>query len=183
MSDPLKTNRLSSDRPVTCPHCGRLYSLRERRCPECGKSLAAALAPLVDTVERAQPLTLQAISAPGNTIEAQPHVMLHFLPSGPDIPLVPWTSLVLGREGGVFAAQDVFDLTALQAGKLGVSRCHCLLLQRDCEVIVMDLGSTNGTYLNDLRLAPHRIHTMDHGDRLTIGGLHLIVFIRSKLSK
>ncbi len=43
----------------------------------------------------------------------------------------------------------------------------------------MDLDSTNGTYLNGLRLSPHKVHSVAHGDSLTLGELHLTVSIRS----
>jgi pSer/pThr/pTyr-binding forkhead associated (FHA) protein len=53
------------------------------------------------------------------------------------------------------------------------STLHARVYERNGELWLEDLGSTNGTYLNDLRLAaPARLQ---RGDRLTIGGTVLEV--------
>lgn len=48
-----------------------------------------------------------------------------------------------------------------------VSQLHARVFQRDGEVMVEDLGSTNGTYLNRRRLMGPMI--MKRGDRLQLG--------------
>ena len=47
-----------------------------------------------------------------------------------------------------------------------VSRLHCRLTASDDSVDVVDLDSTNGTYINDQRVTTGCIK---HGDRLRIG--------------
>ena len=54
-----------------------------------------------------------------------------------------------------------------------VSRLHCRLSATDSTVEVVDLGSTNGTYLNDERI--DKIATLNSGDRLRIGRIELKV--------
>ena len=52
-----------------------------------------------------------------------------------------------------------------------VSQIHARVFRRDGQILVEDLGSTNGTYLNRGRVsAPMVVHT---GDRLQIGGVVL----------
>src|SRR5262249_42691283 len=50
-----------------------------------------------------------------------------------------------------------------------VSKRHCSLIMRDNKVFAQDLGSTNGTLLND-RLFKGKIEVLD-GDRLKTGAL------------
>jgi pSer/pThr/pTyr-binding forkhead associated (FHA) protein len=57
-----------------------------------------------------------------------------------------------------------------------VSRRHCEIVpgEKRSEVIVRDLGSSNGTYLNGKRIAES---TLKPGDRLTVGPVTFIVQI------
>ncbi len=50
-----------------------------------------------------------------------------------------------------------------------LSRQHCLLAMQDQEVVVHDLKSHNGTYLNGVRL--RQPTAVRHGDELTLGTL------------
>ena len=50
-----------------------------------------------------------------------------------------------------------------------VSRRHCRLRQRGGAVFLTDLGSTNGTALNDDTLPPHEEFTLRSGDRIRVG--------------
>lgn len=55
-----------------------------------------------------------------------------------------------------------------------VSRLHCRLLVQDDALIVENLGSTNGTYIND---KPVDRATLRAGDRLRTGRVELTVCI------
>jgi pSer/pThr/pTyr-binding forkhead associated (FHA) protein len=85
---------------------------------------------------------------------------------------------ILGRHA--FAATLtpglLVDLAHLGAEKHGVSRLHCQLRRQGAHLILTDLGSTNGTYLNGERISPHMPHRLSEGDRLVLGTLHLAVF-------
>jgi pSer/pThr/pTyr-binding forkhead associated (FHA) protein len=53
-----------------------------------------------------------------------------------------------------------------------VSRLHCRLTAADDQLEVLDLKSTNGTYVNDKRIDKARLAK---GDRLRIGRVELTV--------
>src|SRR5262245_25410828 len=53
-----------------------------------------------------------------------------------------------------------------------VSRLHCRLEAADDRVDVIDLSSTNGTYVNDKRIDRGRLTT---GDRLRVGRVELTI--------
>ena len=53
-----------------------------------------------------------------------------------------------------------------------VSRLHCRVTATDTDLEVVDLSSTNGTYVNDKRVHKARIGT---GDRLRVGSVELTV--------
>jgi pSer/pThr/pTyr-binding forkhead associated (FHA) protein len=53
-----------------------------------------------------------------------------------------------------------------------VSRLHCRLTASDSVIDVVDLDSTNGTYINDERV---RNGTLANGDRLKIGRVEMTI--------
>jgi pSer/pThr/pTyr-binding forkhead associated (FHA) protein len=57
-----------------------------------------------------------------------------------------------------------------------VSRLHCRLTAGDSTVEVLDLSSTNGTFVNDKRIENA---TLSSGDRLRVGRVELTIEKRS----
>ena len=53
-----------------------------------------------------------------------------------------------------------------------VSRLHCQLTAGDSTVEVVDLSSTNGTFVNDKRI---KNATLSSGDRLRVGRIELTI--------
>jgi pSer/pThr/pTyr-binding forkhead associated (FHA) protein len=53
-----------------------------------------------------------------------------------------------------------------------VSRLHCRLTATDNTIDVVDLDSTNGTYINDQRV---RSGTLATGDRLKVGRIEMTI--------
>ena len=53
-----------------------------------------------------------------------------------------------------------------------VSRLHCRLTATDNTIDVVDLDSTNGTYINDQRV---RNGSLSNGDRLKIGRVEMTI--------
>ena len=60
----------------------------------------------------------------------------------------------------------------LQLPAAGASRRHASVVSRDGTVVLRDLGSTNGTYLNGERVAGEA--TLRSGDKIRIGGLEIL---------
>jgi pSer/pThr/pTyr-binding forkhead associated (FHA) protein len=76
------------------------------------------------------------------------------LDGGPDI-LIDQDMVVVGRHPSCDARRD----------SLRLSRRHCCLTQEDGEIVVRDLGSTNGIQINGERVTVGRLRV---GDELTI---------------
>lgn len=60
-----------------------------------------------------------------------------------------------------------------------VSRQHCLILVREKEIVIRDLGSKNGTIINGQRLEGEC--TVHHGDLLQVGPLQFEVLVAHAL--
>ncbi len=62
-----------------------------------------------------------------------------------------------------------------------VSRKHCILVLKDGRVLLQDLRSRNGTYVNDKRLPPDKAKVLKPGDVLRIGKLEFELVIEHGL--
>jgi hypothetical protein len=83
--------------------------------------------------------------------------------------------IVIGRlEAGSDTKPDL-DLTPYGAGQMGVSRQHVILFLTDDGPCVIDLNSTNGTWINGLYLEPGQKYQLRTGDRLELGSLKMLV--------
>jgi len=82
----------------------------------------------------------------------------------------PW---LIGRPSG--ASRPDVDAQAL--GAQHVSRQHARLEWRRNGLFLIDLGSTNGTWVNGARLLPHEPQRLHSGDRVRWADLEVQIFL------
>jgi hypothetical protein len=90
--------------------------------------------------------------------------------------------VVLGRGTPGQPPPDV-DLAPLDAAKQGVSRRHALLRPTDQNLYLIDLGSTNGSYLNSVPIGAGVARALSNYDIISLGRLHLAVKIDQRPTK
>jgi hypothetical protein len=160
--------------PKKCSYCGYFCHPHASICPECGHSLE--MPPVVDTKILETPPETLPVERQGQTIlDRHTHAILEFLPSG--LCMSAWLEepIILGR-GPSIDSIDVIDLTELNGIRHGVSRRDCQHQRRGTQMILTDIGSRNGTYLNGKLIAPFHEYVLSHGDRVILGTLHLNIF-------
>ncbi len=84
-------------------------------------------------------------------------------------------AICLGRLDPASNAFPEVDLSPDTATLKGVSRRHARILKYGETVVVEDLGSVNGTFVNNRRLAPYLPEALNHGDILKLGKLQVEV--------
>jgi pSer/pThr/pTyr-binding forkhead associated (FHA) protein len=72
-----------------------------------------------------------------------------------------------------------FDLTNLGGYLLGLSRRHAKVRRTALGYEIMDLSSTNGTWLNDERLSPHKPYPLTSGSQLRLGRMRFVILFRT----
>jgi pSer/pThr/pTyr-binding forkhead associated (FHA) protein len=84
---------------------------------------------------------------------------------------------VLGRaiEGSI---DEIVDLTPYGAFSNGVSRRHAMIRRRKTGYEIIDLDSTNGTWLNEKRLTPTKAYALPNGSTIRLGQLRLQVLVK-----
>lgn len=81
-----------------------------------------------------------------------------------------WADIVIGRR--VVGTDVDLDLSALGALKSGVSRKHAVLRPTRSSLFLIDLGSSNGTFCNAVKLGNGVAQKLEHGDTVSFGHLH-----------
>lgn len=168
---------------IKCPFCGTMNVPNTVFCVECGTYL------LEDDHRSTDPLGTDEIGWVGAAEEDQESdllarstgplaVRLRIDGSERAIESALTKAIHLGR---LDPASDVFpeiDLTNYNGLEKGVSRRHARILKREGTVVVEDLGSINGTFINGKRLAPYLPEVLHHGDQLQLGKLLIEVELR-----
>lgn len=65
-----------------------------------------------------------------------------------------------------------------EAHEKGISRRHARILKREANLVIEDLGSANGTFINGKKLVPYLFESLNDGDLLQLGTLLIKVKIQ-----
>lgn len=167
---------------IICTNCQHKNVAGAMFCAECGAQLdgvetlitqAITDEQIANELSRKSPRQ-EPVSTPVNS-----WISLHLMDSGKILPLASRNEFTLGRLSEGQPIMPDIDLTPYQAYASGVSRLHAVV-KRDAErVMVMDLGSSNGTYINGRRINPHVEESLSHGDIMALGKLKIQVLLRN----
>jgi pSer/pThr/pTyr-binding forkhead associated (FHA) protein len=89
--------------------------------------------------------------------------------------LIGGEEIILGRKDPSDQYVPDLDLSSFDAFDMGISRRHAALMLNGKRLTVMDLRSSNGTYINDALLDPMEAHQLRDGDMLRMGQLEMRV--------
>lgn len=87
---------------------------------------------------------------------------------------------ILGRYVPNSSTQPRVDLTPYGAVEKGVSRMHAVIRRTDTGLTIQDLSSSNGTWLNNVKLQPYTPSPLKSGDRLLLSQIVIEVIFHSK---
>jgi hypothetical protein len=167
---------------IICTNCQHKNVAGAMFCAECGAQLdgvetlvtqAITDEQIADELSRKSPRP-DLLSSPPNS-----WISLHLMDSGKILPLASRNEFTLGRLSEGQPIMPDIDLTPYQAYASGVSRLHAVVKRDADRVLVMDLGSSNGTYVNGRRINPHVEESLNHGDILALGKLKIQVLLRN----
>ncbi len=164
----------------TCPYCG--FENREGVlfCEECG-----------------QPFVGQADASDTSRLDPENHetfkgrmtwgtarfdegatVLIRIRDLAEPLAFEPDMETIIGRfDPGALEAPDI-DFAPYDAAELGVSRRHGMIRRGEDTLTLVDLDSTNGTFLNGQRLIPHQPRVLRDGDEIRMGRFVFNIFFR-----
>ncbi len=162
---------------IICPNCQYKEISGALFCSQCGAQFIASVdadllkAQLTRNNPAVHPGTDPKFAAPAAAPGAW--ISLHIVESGQILPLAERREFSLGRVSEGQPIMPDIDLTPYNAFDSGVSRLHAVLKKTKNKIVIMDLGSSNGTCVNGIRLAPQVEHVLAHGDTIHLGKLKL----------
>ena len=162
---------------VVCWKCGHEYdNVSVDFCVECGAQKATVTPTLdIDRIKKSQVKS---------AIQSQRKGAGLLNNSGLVELIIGDESIVLSLESRVTFGRDFdpqsgilsVDLTRFNALDSGVSRRHAAIQRNhNGHAVLLDLGSTNGTYLNLKQLKPLHEYLLNNDDEIRLGNLILIV--------
>jgi hypothetical protein len=163
-----------------CPVCKKKNKPEAMVCVHCGAYLEALSTDSATT--KATELPMNGTEKVGELFFDEAMVPVDgiaFFMDGTSKPVFSSShkEFVIGRKVGK-TSDDLLDLSNLGAYQLGLSRQHATIRKTDFGYEVIDLASSNGTWLNDERLAPHKPYRLASGSQLRLARMRFFVLYR-----
>lgn len=89
-------------------------------------------------------------------------------------------SFLLGRFNSDKQRANHIDLSPFGAADKGVSRIHAQIHMDNNKLYIADMDSTNGTFVDGVRLQAHHPVQIRQGSEILLGKLHVQVMYRSQ---
>ena len=165
---------------IICPSCEHQEISGAIFCSECGAQLVDESGALTKafTEDKLPDTPIPQQSVP-QVDGAETLLSIQILESGQLLPLPERTEFILGRIVQDQPIMPDIDLSAFNAYENGVSRLHAVLKRNQGQVTIMDLGSSNGTYLNGKKLDANIASPLKHGDVISLGKLKVQILYNS----
>lgn len=165
-----------------CPVCKNKNELEAMICIHCGAELED---PFMDPGAKTKTTDMPALVPQGrkdfsvNDTTVPDHGIAVYVEGVVDpVYTDSKAEFVIGRKVGT-TSEGLLDLSPLGGYHLGLSRRHAVIRRGEHGYELLDLGSVNGTWLNDEKLAPHQYYALPSGSQLRLGRMRLFVLYRS----
>jgi hypothetical protein len=165
---------------ILCPNCQHKEVPGTVFCSNCATQLIVLDSSNTHEIHNPE-INLKAIKNtpfhPTPQIQFNSWASLHMIESGQIISLADRDEFTIGRTSEGQPIMPDVDLTDFNAYDNGVSRLHCVIKKANSKAYIMDLGSSNGTYRNGVRLSVHVETPINHGDVISLGKLKIQLLI------
>lgn len=152
---------------ITCSNCAAKVQTGSLFCSQCGAALqensgVPTMAIGGDAVRPRRSKT----SPPTSRIA---RLALHIVRTGEIIPVGGEGEYVIGRVSSGQSVLPDIDLEPFSAYEAGVSRLHARINVSREAILITDLGSSNGTLVNEEKVLPHQSHVLHDKDIVSLG--------------
>lgn len=161
-----------------CPHCGAENRIGELVCHSCGKPLKSEISPQTKKLQS----MLERPSRPRPPSARETHFpagrMLSIRMNEVQEPLVYSLdngSITIGRHDKHTNFTPEVDFYPYAGYLLGVSRKHAMFHRVNNQLFVEDLGSSNGTYVDNEKVPAFERKQLYSGAEVRLGDLHFTV--------
>ena len=156
---------------IVCSNCQHDNLTGAMFCAECGASFAGAHSLIEQSPdpEKYQSVTKKSSNDPSQKFSGgETWGSLHLVDTGQILPLSQRNEFTMGRTSESQPIRPDIDFSPYQGYDAGVSRMHAVIKRDGDRIILMDLGSSNGTYWNGTRLSPNVEQIIHHRDMVAL---------------
>jgi ribosomal protein L40E len=183
----------------TCPECGHANMPAAARCTKCGtpldisdlfaKPVTSDTAPTGTTVLNDRKPVIPALNtnevravrvASAQRLATSAMLRLEIVGANSVVTVKPQAESTIGRRDPISNSAPEVDLTSFAAYRMGISRRHATLRVTDGVVEILDLGSSNGTFVNGQRLNAYEPYTLSSGDEIGLGRMVVRIHFQPK---
>ncbi|MGF1505278.1 MAG: FHA domain-containing protein [Anaerolineae bacterium] len=164
---------------VICPVCSTENPDGELLCSNCGSLLLTAeegklthsLTEQEASTMEAPPPAEEAAPRGTSTFRSGTRLVLHYGEGAAETHqvVVVEDEITLGRGDEHTSFLPDVNLSRMAAWERGVSRLHASIKRSGDNLYLIDLASTNGTFLNDTRVPPREPQLLHDGDVIRLG--------------
>ncbi len=163
-----------------CPACKRKNNADAVNCAYCGAVLTGTT-PTTDRLSRTtKPISDRPIRAKSDTLIPEGGIAIFLEDTPYPITTLSVDEFIIGRqtEGTL---EETVDVSLYGAFSSGVSRRHAMIRRKKKGFEIIDLDSTNGTWLNEKRLTPTKAYPLPSGATIRLGQLRLKILTRGEI--
>lgn len=160
---------------VVCKNCDAEQEQENIFCANCGAKLKedSGLGTMPISPGGVSTDRLQDSGAFDHLSVGRARLNLHIIRSGQILPLSGPGEFIVGRVSEGQSILPDIDLEPYNAYESGVSRLHARIKIEDQGMWITDLGSANGTHLNNQKLASHQDYPLNNKDVFRLGRLSI----------
>ncbi len=164
---------------ITCPKCNHVEYEGTLFCSECGARLWDD--PAADSTANLDSKTLRemeqhTVIVPGRTTLSKGKIAFRVHGTTDQILLEGKTEYLVGRRDPKHNIVPDLDLSAYNGQKQGVSRRHAVVRRDERGLLIIDLGSANGTGVNGTTLTANEPFRLRDGDEIRLGKLAMNIY-------
>ena len=159
---------------IECQQRGSSNPVGAAFCADCGGILMGPAA-----AKRPPGSATSVVEARGPAPSTSSWATLYVAHGSPAFRLAHREEFALGHADQVRRTKPDMDLSPFEAYTNGVSRMHAVIRSRGAQVVLMDLGSANGTYVNGRRLSPRQEAGLGDGDMIALGVLKIQIRLKT----
>jgi pSer/pThr/pTyr-binding forkhead associated (FHA) protein len=168
-----------------CPCCHLINRQEETICQHCGQPLESASGEYLTTAKVQQetrffPKGLEEKLEKLSSEAPAKGIAIYLLNQTDPIEVRMDDEFIIGRSTGE-KEEGLVDLSPFRACDLGVSRRHLLVRRAVAGYSVIDLFSTNGTWVNELSLLPQHPFTVKSGSQIRLGKMRIFIAFREQV--
>jgi len=165
-----------------CPHCKLLNPSDATICEHCGKPIASSSGPYSNGRDAAGktkyfPSILELKKERVSKEAPAEGIAIYSYELTDPIETCQVNEFIIGRLTEA-TEEIVADLTPYNGLDLGVSRRHLMIRREGKGYTATDLGSSNGTWVDEQRLLPFRSSPLNNGSQIRLGRMQIFVIFQ-----